>query len=172
MDQTMASLKDLFAEPGADLEPQFEHFSSSLDHLISSARRTEHTGRQMQQKSAAYFQAWDQQLQTIDFQHIRDVSEARRTEVTNHVEALNRRYRESQEAVQPLISYLLDIRKALSTDLTAGGLESLKGVIGNANANAAKVQVALSALTTELTNSSTRLASVAYQAPEKAPSPP
>lgn len=167
MDQTIVTLKDLLTETNGDLRPPFKRYSKSLDRLVATAQRTENTGRRMQEKNAAYLQAWDQQLQTIDYQHIRDLSEARRADVTNRVEAVNRRYQESQAAVQPLISYLLDIRKALSADLTPGGLESLKGIVQNANDNVAKVQTALEALTAELTNSSARMASVAYQPNEQ-----
>lgn len=163
MDQTIASLKELVADSNGDLRPPFKRFSKSLDRLITTAQHTQDTGKRMQEKNAAYLQAWDQQLQTIDYQHIRDLSEARRAEVTNRVAAVNRRYQESQAAVQPLISYLLDIRKALSTDLTPGGLESLKGIVQNATDNVGKVQTALEALTSELTNSSARMTSVAYQ---------
>lgn len=162
MDSTMALLRDLMAQTNGDLRPYFKRYSKSLDRLVATAQRTLNTGRRMQEKNAAYLLAWDQQLQTIDYQHIRDLSEARRSEVTNRVETVNRRYQESQDAVQPLISYLLDIRKALSTDLTPAGLDSLKGIVGNATNNVAKVQTALEALTTELTNSSARMASVAY----------
>ena len=112
-----------------------------------SAERTQNTQKVMAQKSAAYFQAWDRQLQTIEYQHIRDLSDARRTEVTNRVDAINRRYQESQAAVQPLIKYLEDIREALSTDLTPAGIDSMKNVVQNANDNIAKVQTALDALT-------------------------
>jgi hypothetical protein len=163
LDQTMASLKALVDEPNGDLRPPFKRFSDSLDHLIATTQRTDNTGKRMREKSAAYFQAWDQQLQGIDYGHIRDVSQARRTEVTNRVEAVSRRYQESQAAVQPLLSYLVDIRKALSIDLTPGGIASLKSVIQNATDNVAKVQTALASLTTELTTSSTMLSSVAYQ---------
>jgi len=163
MELTVTTLKDLLAEPNGDLRPPFKRFSKSVDRLIATAQRTQNTGRCMREKNAAYLQAWDQELQTIDYQHIRDLSEARRTEVTNRVETVNRRYQESQDAVQPLISYLLDIRKALSTDLTPSGFDSLKGIVQNADDSVAKVQTALEALTAELTNSSARMASVVSQ---------
>ncbi len=163
MNQTVACLQDLVQQPNGDLRPAFKRYSKSLDHLIAAAQRTEDTGRRVREKNVAYFQAWDRQLQSIDYQHIRELSEARKSEVTNRFDAVNRRYEESQAAVQPLISYLLDIRKALSTDLTPGGINSLKGIVQNANDNVVKVQTALDALTAELTNSSARLASVAYQ---------
>jgi hypothetical protein len=172
LDQTVATLGDLVSKPEGDLRVPFKRYSKSLDQLIAAAQRTENTGRTMEQKSADYIQSWDQQLQSIEYQHVRELSEARRNEVTNHMDAINRRYEESQAAVQPLISYLLDIRKALSVDLTVGGLDSLKSVVENANHNVAKVQTALDSLKAELTNSSERLSSIAYQAaPQNPPSP-
>lgn len=163
MSQTMAALQDLLQQPSGDLRPAFKRYSKSLDHLIATAQSTENTGGRVREKNAAYFQAWDQQLQTIDYQHIRELSQARRSEVTNRLDEVNRRYYESQAAVEPLLSYLQDIRRALSTDLTPGGLEALKPIVQNANDNAVKVQTALDALTAALTNSSARMASVIYQ---------
>src|SRR5579872_4937835 len=167
IDQTVVNLRDLVSETNGDLRVPFKRYSKSLDRLIAAAQRTDNTGRKMEQKSTAYLQAWDQQLQTIDYQHIHDLSQARRSEVTNRVEAINRRYRESQAAVQPVISYFVDIRRALSTDLTMAGLESLQGISQNANDNVAKLQTALGALTAELTDSSAHLSSVAYQTAQK-----
>lgn len=167
MDKSIAALKDLVEQPNGDLRPYFKRFSRSVDQLIASAQRTENTGQRMREKNAAYLQAWDQQLQTIEYQHIRELSEARKAEVTTRVGAVDRRYQESQAAVQPLIAYLLDIRKALSADLTPGGLDALKGIVQNANENVAKVHTALDLLTAELTNSSARMASVVYQSSQQ-----
>ena len=170
MDQTMASLSDLLTQSEGDLRRPYKRYSRDLDRLIALARQTENTGARMEQKNAAYIAEWDRQLATIDYGHIHEISEARRSEVTNRLDAIQRRYQESQAAVQPLISYLLDIRTALSTDLTTGGLEALKGVVQNAKDNVVKVQTALDALTNELTSSSAGISSVAYQA-SPSPSP-
>ena len=163
LDQVVTTLKDLVNEPGGDLRRPFQRYSKSLDHLIATAAAAQKTGKTVAQKSAAYLQDWNRQLQDIDYQLIHQLSVARQSEVTNRVEEINRRYQESQAVIQPLISYLLDIRKALSTDLTGGGLQTLKGVVQNANDNVAKVQTALTALSTELTNSSALMASVVPQ---------
>ena len=172
MDQAVGSLRNLANEPNGDLRGPFKQYWRAVDGLIATARRTEQTARDMEQKHAAYVAQWDQQLQTIDYQHIREVSEARRNEVTNRFEAIQRRYEESQQAVQPLISYLLDIRTALSADLTSAGLNALKSIVDNANENVAKVQTALDGLTGELTNSSTLTSSVAYHSNPQAPAQP
>ena len=165
LDQAVAAMNTMVNEPVPDLRVGFRTYSQSLDRLIAAARRTESTGRKMEAKSALYLATWSRQLQDIDYGHIREVSDARWVEVTNRVEAINRRYRESQAAVQPLVSYLSDIRTALGADLTTAGLDSMKGVAQNAQNNVSKVQTSLDALAAELTNSSARLSSVAYQAP-------
>ena len=76
-----------------------------------------------------------------------------------------RRYAEAQEAVQPLIVYLQDIHKALGADLTPAGIESMKGIVQNADVNAKNVHVALRALISELGDSGSRLSSLALQDP-------
>jgi hypothetical protein len=123
----------------------------------------------MEEKNGEFVAEWDHRLQTIDYGHIHELSEARRNDVTNRMTAIQTRYRESQEAMVPLVSYLEDIRTALSTDLTTAGLAALKSVVQNANENVAKVQTALDALTTELTTSSAGMSSVAYQANPQTP---
>jgi hypothetical protein len=160
LELTLGALRELVNQPGPDLKQPFHHFSVALDRLTSAARRTENTGRRMQARNAAYLSSWDKQLAAMEYAHVREVSQARRTEVSARCDALNQRYQENQSAVEPLISYLYDIRKALEADLTANGLDALKSVVQNADQNAAKVQTALAALTTELTNSGTRMASI------------
>lgn len=169
IDATLASLKDLVNDPGSDLKRPYQRFSTSLAHLTAAAERTEHTGKRMTERGNAYFQAWEKQLATIDYEHIRDLSQARKSEVSQRFEAVRQRYQESQQAVQPLIAYLADIHKAIGADLTSSGLQSMKGVVQNADTNAAKVQVALKVLVTELTNSGTQLSSLALQNVETPP---
>ncbi|HWX22005.1 MAG TPA: DUF2959 family protein [Candidatus Binatia bacterium] len=158
LDQTLSSLKDLVDKP-ANLKQQYQSFSSALDHLIVCAQRADDTGKRIQAKGAAYFQTWDRELAGINHEHIRDLSQTRRSEVTNHFASVTLRYKENLEVVQPLISYLKDLRVALSADLTAAGLQSMKSVVANAEQTTAKVQPALTGLVAELTDSSNNMSS-------------
>lgn len=160
LDLTMRALHELTDQPGPDLRPPYQHFTVALARLTSAARRTEATGVRMREKNAAYLRSWDKQLAQMDYEHVRDVSQARRAEVSKHCDALNQRYQESQAVVEPLIAYLQDLQRAFGTDLTLDGLSSLKGVISNAEQNAAKLQTALTDLTAELTDSGARMASI------------
>jgi hypothetical protein len=163
LETTMDALNALVNQPAADLKPQYDRFSSALDRLVASTERVAKTGRAMNQKNAAYMAEWDKQIAGINYQVIRLRSEERRREVHSQLDAVDRRYHDARVALQPLVHYLEDIRKALQADLTVEGLEAIKPVAANANANAQKVQVALGNLTTELTASSMRLSSINQQ---------
>ncbi len=159
----MKALNELQNEPGGDLRQPFRHYGQAVDRLESAARKTAATGNRMAQRNTAYLAAWDKTLQEIDYEHIRQLSETRKGEVSQRFQAVNQKYRDSQEAVQPLIAYFRDIRTALSTDLTAGGIQSLKEIAENAGRNASKVQTALATLHDELTASGIKLSSIVPQ---------
>jgi hypothetical protein len=159
----MGTLDDLVNKPEPDLKPQFKHFSGTLDNLTASARHNERSEARVAQKSAVYFDAWNKQLATMNYEVVRAKSEARKAEVTNYLDSVNKRYRESQDAMGPLLNYLYDVRKALDSDLTQNGIESIKPIVAKARENADKVQSALGRLNGELTASSARMSSVVYQ---------
>jgi hypothetical protein len=161
IERTLTALQDLAERPAADLKPQFHRFSTALDRLIDSAEQTDRRGVLMEKKNAEYIAAWDQQVTSIHYGIIREQSEARKADVTNQFHAVNTRYRDLQAVVWPLIAYFKDIRTALSVDLTSAGLDSVKGIVSNADQNARKVQTALARLADELTTSGTGLSSVA-----------
>jgi hypothetical protein len=163
LDTTLAALKDLVNKPAPDLKVQFHVYETALDRLVTASDRVENTGRVMRAKNEAYFQAWDKQLAEMNYEHIRKSSEARRDEVCNQFVAVDKRYEEMHAALEPLIAYLVDIKKALSADLTRDGLEAVKPIVAKADENAARVQTALGKLATDLAVSGTRLSSVAVQ---------
>jgi hypothetical protein len=163
LEVTMGSLDDLINKPEPDLKPQFKRFSKSLDNLASYARRNERSQARVRDKSADYFETWDKQIATMNYENIRTHSQERKTEAINSFNSVNKRYRESQDAMGPLLSYLYDVRKVLDTDLTWGGIEAVKPIVSKARENADRVQLALGHLTTELASSGAHLSSVAYQ---------
>lgn len=163
IDATMGALDDLVNKPAPDLRPQFTRFDATLDWLIDSSKRAEKAADNANKKSEDYFQSWDKDLSNINYDAVRDQSVSRKTEVSNELNAVNERYRQNQAVVEPLISYLRDIRTSLGVDLTAGGIASVKPLVENAQQNARKVQTALLQLSDDLTASGTRMSSLVTQ---------
>lgn len=160
IDATLASLDNLVNNPGPDLKPQFARYSHSLDRLVAASKRAEKSAEAAKQASADFFESWDKRTADIKYEAVRDQSVSRKTQVSTEFNTVNERYRENQSVIEPLISYFQDIRTALSTDLTVGGIQSVKTLADNAAQNAQKVQTALARLSDELSDSGARMSSV------------
>ena len=163
LNATLASLNDLVNKPPGDLRLPYEAYSTNLDQLIASAHRNDGVLRRVGQKNAAYFESWDKDLATMNYDAVRNRSQERKSEVTANFESVYRRYQEAQGTIHPLLDYFQDIRKALSTDLTVDGLEAMKPTVANVNENAAKVQSALARLAEELAASGAKMSPVTAQ---------
>jgi DUF2959 family protein len=163
IDLTLVALDDLVNKPAPDLKPQFERFNASLNRLIAASDRAQKAAEVAHKKSAAYFATWDKRTADMKFDAVREQSVSRKTQVSNDFNTVDQRYRENQAVMEPLISYLRDIRTALSTDLTAGGIQSVKPLADNAQQNARKVQTALAQLSDELKASGMRMSSIIPQ---------
>jgi len=157
---TLASLDNLVNNPGPDLKPQFARYSHSLDRLVAASKRAEKSAEVAKQTSADFFESWDKRTADIKYEAVRDQSVSRKTQVSSEFNTVNDRYRENQSVIDPLISYFQDIRTALSTDLTMGGIQSVKTLADNAAQNAHKVQTALARLSDELYDSGARMSSI------------
>ena len=156
---TMSTLNDLVDKPGADLKPQFQSFSAALDSLVAALKRGETARDHLVRSCAAFFASWDKQLTTITNTDIRSRSEARKADVSKQSDAADNRCVEAQDALRSLISYLQDIRRALSTDLTRNGVQAVKNLVSKANTTADKAQAALAQADTNLKASSTQMSS-------------
>jgi hypothetical protein len=147
-------------KPSVDLRPQFARFNASLNWLEDSSKRVQKATAQANQKSQDYFRSWDEDLNHIGYEAIRDQSASRKVQVSEELNTVNQRYHQNQTVVEPLIAYLRDIRTALSVDLTAGGVAAVKPLAQNAEQNARKVQGALAQLSDDLTVTGTRMSSL------------
>ena len=160
IDVTLAAMDDLVNKPRGELKPQYDRFNDALNRLIDSSDRAEKAADKASERSADYFQSWDKDLSTINYEAIRNQAETRKAEVSGQLNTVNGRYRENQDVIHPLIIYFQDIRTALGADLTAGGLQAVKPLASNAEQNARKVQMALARLAEELSVSGARMSSV------------
>jgi len=166
IDLALARLDDLVGHPAPDLKPQFKQFSASVDRLVDASQRAEKAATAANEKSNEYFRNWDREMASINFEAVREQSVSRKTQVSSEFNTVNQRYRENQAVVEPLIFYLQDIRTALSTDLTRGGVEAVKPLADNATQNARKVQGALGRLTADMSASRTQISSVVLRESE------
>jgi hypothetical protein len=146
VDQVMATLSDLVNNPGADLKPQFQKFVSAMNSLESTAKDLNGRVADVQKQGADYFKNWDAELAKIQNESIRNNSAARRKAVSAQFDAVQTSFNQVKKDFDPFVSDLKDVRTALSTDLTVGGVASVKGVVSNADKRAIPLHKSLDAL--------------------------
>jgi chromosome segregation ATPase len=159
LDSVTEAIESLLNKPASDLRPQYTHYSATLDRLTAADKRVVRTGHEIQKAGAGYLEAWDKQLLGLNYEAVREKSKARRDEVAAALAAVNERYQETGSAVNPLISYLEDLHKALGADLTIGGVSAAKPIGENAKENAGRVQTALEKLQSQLDDLASKLSS-------------
>ena len=163
LEASLGALNQMVNQPAADAKPQFLRFSAALDRLAASARRAGGGVNRMWRRRSAYFQIWDKEIAGIADEEIRRASQSRKAEANQQFDHASRQYDQAQQQLWPLIGYLQDIRKSLSTDLTRQGLAAAQSSVGNANERARQVKTALDQLETELDTLSARTASFRVQ---------
>lgn len=133
LDHVVATLADLVNNPNPDITPQFKKYSAAVTRLESLADDVRDHATAMRGQGAAYFKNWDLELAKIQNEDIHSRSLDRKNAVAAQFERVRISYAKTSTEFAPFMSDLKDIRTALATDLTAGGIASVKGLSGTAN---------------------------------------
>lgn len=152
LDAVVTALSDLVNNPGPDITPQFQKYSSAVSKLESLANEVSSRAAAMQEQGAAYFQKWNEELAKIQNDDIHTRSLDRKNAVAARFERVRVSYVQTTAAFAPFMSDLKDIRTALATDLTAGGLASVKGLASKANDKVLPLRESLVRLSAEFKN--------------------
>jgi len=146
IDAVLFALTSLVNSPAADIKPQFGKFDSAVNKLDALANDVNEQAAAMQLQGADYFRTWDAELAKIKNEDIRERSNDRKIAVAASFDKVRLSYVQTKAAFVPFMSDLKDIRTALATDLTAGGLASVKSVANQANKNVNPLRESLSDL--------------------------
>jgi uncharacterized protein (DUF3084 family) len=149
LDSVLAALNDLVNNP-TNLPAQYTAFSSAVTDLQASGKNVDARVTEMRAKGMEYFKSWDQEVAKIKNEDIKSRSEERKKEVEDQFTKVKMSYTEARDAYRPFMSDLLDIRTALGTDLTTGGVAAIKGAAQKANQDAITLKKAGDDLSAQL----------------------
>ena len=149
LDATVTALNDLVHKPAHDLGPQFKTFSKNLDQLDSTAKAVRSAAGSMDEKGKAYFADWDKQIAAIQNEDIKNRSSERRQAVEASLSKLQGDYGAARDTFRPLMTDLLDIRTALGSDLTLGGIDAIKNTVEKVGKEAGPVKETLTKVAEE-----------------------
>lgn len=156
VNSTVAALEDMFNNHQGDLKEQFKTYSKSIDKLESQAKRVRKQVDTMASQKTAYLQQWETQMATIESKTIRQTAEQRRKSVEEMFSNVQREMDAAGKVFDPFMSKLNDIRTAMNMDLNRNGLNAMRPVADQAQADAkvinARLDGAISALSKAVTD--------------------
>ena len=120
----------------------------------------------MRNAAAAYSENWSNHLAAITSPELRARSAERMNEVTAKLKDVDASYLGVKSSLNPFMGDLKDIQTYLGTDLTAGGLATIKDVVAQTKTDAVPLRDSINQLQASFCSLGTALSPV-LPAPEK-----
>lgn len=143
IDAVLASLSELVNFPAPNITKQFQKYDAAVNTLDAQAAEVRTNATAMQEQGAAYLQKWSEELAKIQNDDIQNRSMDRRNATTARFKEVKASYVKTNAQFALFMSDLKDIRTLLATDLTVGGLDSIKGLSAKANEKALPLRESL-----------------------------
>jgi hypothetical protein len=154
IDQTLTSLGNLMSASPEQLRPSFSKYSKDVDRLRADAVQTKKRFQSMKTKRNDYLVAWRKEQGQVNDPELRELGDARRSEVRANLDRVVESLTVANETFDPFLSNLGDVQKVFGNDLTPEGQSRVvsTAVVQGANEKGARVaqsiDVALTALQT------------------------
>lgn len=152
MDIAVTELDGLVNNPQPDLRPQFDRFATAVGQLNSLATNILRADTELLARRKLHLQNWDKEAAAIRNETIRASAQTRKAEVINQFDGVHNTCLTVQAALEPVQSDLRDLLRYLNSDLTMGGLSSIRETATRVGRNAAPARESVTKLVNELRN--------------------
>ena len=132
----LGALNNLTFKSQGDLRKQYDAFVSATANLDKSIENLGAKATAMRDAAAAFSQNWSNQLAAISSADLRARSTERMNEVTAKLKDMDASYLDVKNSLRPFTTDLKDIQTYLGTDLTAGGLATIKDIVSKTKVDA------------------------------------
>ncbi len=140
IDAAMAALRDLVGTKEGDLKSKFETFSSATDKLSSSVASMQKKSDDVAARATAHLEKWEKDLADIKSEDIKANSRKRKASIDASVAKVKELAATAKGQSTPLLDGLGDIKKVLGTDLTQGGIGTVRDPAGKLDSLAAALR--------------------------------
>lgn len=132
---TLNALNALTKQTKGDLNPAYKSFSTQVDKTQTAAAETRKRAEWMGGDGRKYFEVWQNTINGISNESLRKKAQKRLSAVQESYGKVESKLGLAGQKFAPFLADLEDIRKALATDVTAGGVKSIRGTVKSANWN-------------------------------------
>lgn len=144
--------------PSIDLREQLGKYTAELSKMEECGKTARDRVLNMQEKGKAYFQAWEDQINSISNADIREQAKKRYDKRVKSYNKIIKAMTEARDQLVPFMSDLNDIKKMLDAELSRESVKSAKDLIKQANWHGGDVVEELKDVETELDRVSAELA--------------
>ena len=156
----LGAMNNLTFKSQGDLRNQYDTFVSAAKSLDQSLAGLDASVKMLHLKADTYFEDWTNQTATIQNPELRSRSAGRKAEVAGRLDEVTASYVALKSSLKPFTTDLTDIQTYLGTDLTAGGLATIKDVVAKTKVDAVPLRDAIKRLQTSFSSMSAAISPV------------
>jgi archaellum component FlaC len=160
VNDVLAALNNLTFKSQGDLRNQYDAFVSAAKNLDTTTQTLDAKVVQMRDAAAAYAESWTNQIAAITSADLRQRSTERMNEVTAKLKEVDASYEGVKNSIKPFTNDVKDIQTYLGTDLTAGGLNTIKDIVSKTKVDAVPLRDSIKSLQASFSNLSAALSPV------------
>jgi len=160
VNDVLAALNNLTFKSQGDLRNQYDAFVSAAKNLDNTTQTLDAKVVQMRDAAAAYAESWTNQIAAITSADLRQRSTERMNEVTAKLKEVDASYEGVKNSIKPFTNDVKDIQTYLGTDLTAGGLNTIKDIVSKTKVDAVPLRDSIKSLQASFSNLSAALSPV------------
>jgi len=148
----LGALNNLTFKSQGDLRKQYDAFVTTIANLDKSIETLGAKATAMRDAATAFSENWSNQLNQIQGADLRQRSTERMNEVTAKLKDMDASYLAVKSSLRPFTSDLKDIQTYLGTDLTTGGIASVKDVVAKTKVDAVPLRDSIKQLQASFSN--------------------
>jgi archaellum component FlaC len=167
VNDVLAALNNLTFKSAGDLRDQYDSFVKASKNLDDANDTLEQKVINMRNAAASFTENWSNQVTMIQSPDLRQRSTARMDEVSSKLKDVDASYEGVKNSFKPFTSDLKDIQTYLGTDLTAGGLNTIKDIVSKTKVDAVPLRDSIKQLQASFSNLSTALSPMMPGADQK-----
>jgi hypothetical protein len=130
---TLGALDALTKQKQGDLRPAYNAFAAEIPKTEAAAAWTRARVAWMDGDGQKYFGDWQKTIEGMTNESLKKKAQKRFNVVRKSYDKVGASLKTAGEKFRPFLSDLSDIQKALSTDITAGGVKAVKSTVSDAN---------------------------------------
>lgn len=167
VNDVLAALNNLTFKSQGDLRVQYDAFVNAGKNLGGGLDNLETKVIQMRNAAASFTENWSNQMATITSPDLRQRSAERMGEVSTKLKDVDASYGNLKNSFKPFLSDVRDIQTYLGTDLTAGGLDTIKDIVSKTKVDAVPLRDSIKQLQGSFSNLSAALSPMMPGADQK-----